>query len=117
MPRSTTNPVVVYDDSGRIIDANEPAASLVGTPLPQLRDMHVRDFFHPDDLPMLEERLRTMRPGDEVRIERWLRCCDGRYRRVRAKVKKRTIGGYRAEYEPITNDAVDLPERLTRETL
>ena len=112
MPTTTQNPVIVFDDAGRVIDANEAAAQLVEIPLPTLRRMHVRDFYHPDELPVVEARMRGMHAGEEVRIERWLRCCNGRYVRASVRVKKRTIGGYRFEYEPLSTETRDLPSRL-----
>ena len=111
MPTSTSNPVIVFDDAGRVIDANEAAAQLVGQSLQTLRRMHLRDLYHPDDLPAVEERLRTLRPGEESHAERWLRCCNGKYIRVRLTGKRRTIGGYRVEYEALSPDRVDLPSR------
>ena len=62
MPQSSTNPVFVYDDAGRVADANEAAAVLADIPLPKLRRMHLRDFFHPDELPITEERMRSLVP-------------------------------------------------------
>ena len=116
MPQSSTNPVFVYDDAGRVADANEAAAVLADIPLPKLRRMHLRDFFHPDELPITEELMRSLRPGEEQRFERWFRCCSGRYDRVTALVTRRTIGGYRAEYIPLSGKAVELPSRLDAAT-
>lgn len=97
MPLTTSNPVIVYDDAGRVIDANEAAAQLVGVPRDDLQRMHVRDFYHPDELSLVESHMRSLRLGDEGVVERWLRS-KGRYVRVRVKAKRRTIGGYRVEY-------------------
>ena len=116
MPQSSTNPVFVFDDAGRVADANEAAAALAEIPLPKLRRMHWRDFYHPDELPMIEQRVRSLRLGEEQRFERWFRCCDGRYVRVAALVTRRTIGGYRAEYIPLSGEAVELPSRLDTTT-
>jgi PAS domain S-box-containing protein len=112
MPQTTTNAVIVYDDAGRITEANEAAARLVGIPLARLRGMHMRDFFHPDELPEAEARLRTLRVGEEIRLQRWLRCCDRRYLRVGVTGTRRAIGGYRAEYVPLAPEPVELPARL-----
>lgn len=116
MPTTTTNPVILYDDAGRVVDANEAAAQLAEIPLETLRRMHLRDFYHPDELPLIEQRMRSLSLGEEVRVERWLRCCSGRYFRVNSIVKRRTIGGYRVEYQLLSNDPVDLPSRLSEET-
>jgi PAS domain S-box-containing protein len=112
MPGTTTNPVIVFDDAGRVMDANPAAAALTGTPLEQLRRMHLRDFYHPDELPDVERLLRTMRVGEEVRAERWLRCCNRRYLRVAVTGTRRAVGGYRVEYEPLASDPIDLPAGL-----
>jgi len=74
--------------------------------------MHSRDTYHPDELPGAVERMKRLLPGEEVRFERWMRCCNGRYVRVAAAVKRRTIGGYRAEYIPLSTERVELPARL-----
>ncbi len=111
MPHTTTNPVIVYDDAGRVTDANPAAARLVGVPLETLRRMHVRDFNHPDELAASEARMRTMRVGDEVHFKQWFRCCDRRYMRVAVTGIRRGTGGYRAEYVPLS-EPVELPDRL-----
>lgn len=98
MPRMTTNPVLVFDDAFRVVEANQSAAQLIGVPLRQLRGMHLRDFYHPTELAESEDRMRRLRPGDEVQFERWLRCFQRQYVRVTTTIKRRTIGGYRAEY-------------------
>lgn len=112
MPYRTPSPVIVYDEAGRVVDANEAAATLIGTPLGRLRGMHVRDFYHPDDLPELERWLRTSRPGQEVRLRRWMRCCNGRYRLVEVKGIRRLLGGFRAEYEALGEESEEFPGRL-----
>jgi len=112
MARATTNPLFVFDDSFRVLESNQAAADLVGVPLTQLRGMHLRDFYHADELPETEARMRSLRLGEKVRFERWLRCCNGRYVPIIAEVKRRTIGGYRAEYVPRATEPVDLPSRL-----
>ena len=101
----------MFDDAGRVLDANEAAAQLVQQPLHALKRMHLRDFYHPAELPALEEILRSLQPGEEVRSARWLRCCNGRYIRVLANGKRRTIGGYRVEYEPLSTEQMELPPR------
>lgn len=116
MPTRTATPVIVYDEAGRVVDANPAAAELTGIPLGRLRGMHMRDFFHPDELPAAEERIRTLRHGQENRFERWLRCCNGRYVRVAVTGTRRLIGGYRAEYVPL-GDSVELPTKLPPETM
>lgn len=111
MARFSPNPVFVLDDAFRVIESNQAAADLIGVPLDQLRGMHSRDFYHPDELPDTETRMRNLRLGQNVRFERWLRC-NGHYVRVAASVKRRTIGGYRAEYVPLSGEPVSLPARL-----
>lgn len=106
MPLTTSNPVIVFDDTGRVVDANEAAAQLVGFPRDQLQRMHVRDFYHPDELFLAEAYMRSLGLGDEGVFERWLRC-SSRYVRVRTKVKRRTIGGYRVEYELLSSERVE----------
>lgn len=112
MPGPTTNPEIVYDDAGRVLDANQAAAELTGIPLGRLRGMHMRDFHHPDELPATEERLRTMPYNKEFKHERWFRCCNRRYMRVTVTGSRRLLGGYRAVYVPITGEQVDLPAKL-----
>lgn len=112
MPQRTTSPVIVYDEAGRVVDANEAAATLLGTPLGRLRGMHVRDFYHPDDLPALERWIRASRPGEEVRLRRWLRCCNGRYREVEVTAVRRLIGGFRAEYRELGGESAEFPGHL-----
>ena len=112
MPQTTTKPVIVYDDSGRVVDANEAAAELLGVPLPTLRRMHLRDTYHPDELPAGERRMRTIRVGEEMRFERWFRCCDKRYVRVSVAGSRRATGGYRSEYTVLSEEPVALPSRL-----
>jgi PAS domain S-box-containing protein len=112
MPRTTTNPVIVFDDTGRVVEANPAAAELTGTPLEELRGMHLRDFYHPDELPDVERLLRVMPIDREIRAERWLRCCNRRYVRVAVKGSRRAVGGYRVEYEPLASESIDLPARL-----
>jgi PAS domain S-box-containing protein len=107
--------VIVYDAAGRVVDANPAAAELTGIPLGRLRGMHMRDFFHPDELAEAEERMRNLKVGDEVRTERWFRCCNRRYTRVMVIGTRRLIGGYRAEYVPLSQEHVDLPARLPKE--
>ena len=116
MPGPTTNPEIVYDEAGRVLDANLAAAELTGIPLGRLRGMHMRDFYHPDELPAAEERIRTMPLNKEVKYERWFRCCDRRYTRVAVTGKRRLLGGYRAVYVPISREPVDLPARLPEAT-
>lgn len=112
MPQRTTKPVIVYDEAGRVVDANQAAADLVGIPLGRLRGMHVRDFYHPDDLPGLERWIRTTRAGEETRLKRWLRCCNGRYKQVQVTGSRRLIGGFRAEYEPLGGESEEFPGKL-----
>lgn len=112
MPRETTNPVLVFDEAGHIVDANEAAAELIGVPLTDLLRMHLRDTYHPDELPGSEIRMRTLEVGEEVRFERWLRCCNRRYKRVAVVGRRLVFGGYRAEYRALTLEPVDLPSRL-----
>lgn len=109
MPYRTPSPVIVYDEAGRVVDANEEAAILVQTPLGRLRGMHVRDFYHPDDLPALERWIRSSRAGEEVRVQRWMRCCNGRYRQVEVKATRRLLGGFRAEYVPMGGESEEFP--------
>jgi hypothetical protein len=73
--------------------------------------MHSRDFYHPDELPDTEARMRNLRLGQKVRFERWFRC-NKHYVRVAASVKRRTIGGYRAEFVLLSHESVSLPARL-----
>ena len=115
MPHRTANPVIVFNDAGRVVDANEAAARMIGVKLADLRRMHLRDTFHPDELAEGEERLRNMRVGERVRVERWLRCCDRRYKRVAVEGTRRAIGGYRAEFTILSPEPVDLPSRLPLE--
>lgn len=115
MPKTTTNPVLVYDDTGRVIDANPAASVLTGIPLERLRGMHMRDFYHPDELPAAEERMRTTGIGEEAQFERWLRCCNRRYIRVAVTGSRLFFGGYRAEYVPLMDEPIDLPARLAGE--
>jgi len=89
MPGPTTNPEIVYDEAGRVLDANQAAAELTGIPLGRLRGMHMRDFHHPDELPAAEERIRTMPFNKPVTYERWFRCCNRRYTRVTATGSRR----------------------------
>lgn len=112
MPQRTTKPVIVYDEPGRVVDANQAAAEMLGIPLGRLRGMHVRDFYHPDDLPGLERWMRTSRRGEETRLERWLRCCDGRYKQVEVRGTRRLIGGFRAEYELLGGESAEFPGNL-----
>jgi PAS domain S-box-containing protein len=112
MPRTTTNPVIVYDAVGRVIDANPAAAALTGIPLEELRGMHMRDFYHPDELPAAEERMRTIGVGEAAQFERWLRCCNRRYIRVAVTGSRLFFGGYRAEYVPLMDAPIELPSRL-----
>ena len=112
MPSSGPNPIIVFDDSLRIVHANQAVTRLLGTPIEKLRGMHSWDTYHPDEMPGAAERMRRLLPGEEVRFERWMRCSNGRYVRVRALVKRRTIGGYRAEYVPLSTDRVELPAKL-----
>ena len=112
MPVPATNPEIVYDEAGRVLDANQAAAELSGIPLGRLRGMHMRDFFHPDELPASEERIRTMPFNKEVKYERWFRCCNRRYTRVTVTGARRLLGGYRAIYVPVTGEQVELPDRL-----
>jgi PAS domain S-box-containing protein len=112
MPYRTPSPVITYDEAGRVVDANEEAADLLKTPLGRLRGMHVRDFYHPDDLPTLERWLRTSRSGEEIRVRRWMRCCNGRYRQVDVKTTRRLLGGFRAEYVPTGEESADFPGKL-----
>ena len=37
MPGSTIKPEIVYDEAGRVLDANQAAAELTGIPLGRLR--------------------------------------------------------------------------------
>ena len=111
MAGTSPNPVFVLDDAFRVIESNQAAAELIGLPLEQLRGMHSRDFYHPDELPDTETRLRNLRLGQTVRFERWFRC-NGHYVRVAALLKRRTIGGYRAEYIRLSRESVSLPVRL-----
>lgn len=113
MPRHTTNPVIVFDDSGRVVDANEAAANLIEVPLADLRRMHLRDTYHPDELPAGEARLRNIEIGQEIEFERWLRCCNRRYVRVAVKASRRSVGGYRSEYRVLSAEPVDLPSKLS----
>ena len=115
MPGPTTNPEIVYDEAGRVLDANQAAADLTGIPLGRLRGMHMRDFHHPDELPAAEERIRTMPFNKPVTYERWFRCYNRRYTRVTATGSRRLLGGYRAVYVPVTGEQVDLPARLSAE--
>ncbi|QUH02303.1 EAL domain-containing protein [Saccharopolyspora erythraea] len=39
----------LFDDAGRLLDANVALTDLLGLPLPQLRDKMDRDFLHPSD--------------------------------------------------------------------
>ena len=112
MPGPTTNPEIVYDEAGRVLDANQAAAELTGIPLGRLRGMHMRDFHHPDELPAAEERIRTMPFNRDVTFERWFRCCNRRYMRVNVTGSRRLLGGYRAVYVPVTGEQVDLPNTL-----
>ena len=112
MPYRAPGPVITYDEAGRVVDANEEAAQLLQTPLGLLRGMHIRDFFHPDDLPNLEKWLRTSRAGEEVRGQRWMRCCNGRYRQVNVKATRRLLGGFRAEYVATGDESAEFPGRL-----
>lgn len=115
MPGPHTNPEIFYDEAGRVLDANQAAAELTGIPLGRLRGMHMRDFFHPDELPAGEERIRTLPFNKEVKYERWFRCCNRRYTRVTVTGSRRLLGGYRAIYVPVTGEQVDLPARLPAE--
>lgn len=117
MPQRTTKPVIVYDEPGRVVDANQAASDLLGIPLGQLRGMHVRDFYHPDDLPALERWMRSSRAGEENHLQRWLRCCNGHYKRVEVTAIRRLIGGFRAEYEPLGEESVEFPGHLPTEDL
>ena len=116
MPERTTNPEIVYDEAGRVLDANLAAAEFTGIPLGRLRGMHMRDFFHPDELPAGEERIRNLAFGDVTHHERWFRCCNGRYTRVAVTGSRRLLGGYRAVYVPLTGERVELPARLPVES-
>lgn len=115
MPRPDTNPEIVYDEAGRVLDANQAAAELTGIPLGRLRGMHMRDFFHPDELLEGEERIRTMPFNKVVKYERWFRCCNRRYTRVTVTGSRRLLGGYRAVYIPVNGEQVDLPAKLPLE--
>lgn len=86
----TTNPVIVFSDAGRILDANAAAARLIGVSPLALRGMYVVDPNHRDEL---QEGV-----AEEVKVWRRLRCGDGRYVRIDPTATRRTLRGYRIEF-------------------
>ena len=105
-------PTLIVNRAGQIISANEAAAGLMRSTRAELQSMHIRDTFHPDELPEGEARLRALKPGDEIQFERWLRCCDKRYVRIEARDRMLGDERYRITMRPLSTEPVDLPPRL-----
>ena len=105
-------PTLIVNRAGQIISANDSAAELMRATRAELQSMHIRDTFHPDELPEGETQLRALKPGDEVQFERWLRCCDKRYVRIEALARMLGDGRYRIKMRPLSTEPVDLPPRL-----
>lgn len=98
----TKNPVIVFNDAGRILDANAAAARLIGRPLLELRGMYVLDPYHCNGL---QEGV-----AEEVKVWRRLRCCDGRSVRIDPTATRRTQRGYRIEFR-VPSQPVELPTK------
>ena len=105
-------PTLIVNRAGQIISANDSAADLMRSTRTELQSMHIRDTFHPDELPEGEAHLGALKPGDEIQLERWLRCCDKRYVRIEARARMLGDGRYRITMRPLSTEPVDLPPRL-----
>lgn len=103
---------MVIDSAGRITFCSQAAADLMRMPRNELTRLHVRDLYHPDELPQGEARMRELQAGDAIEFVRWLRCCDKRYTRVRVKAHAMGNGKYRAEFEALS-EPTELPGRLS----
>ncbi|NWF69435.1 MAG: PAS domain S-box protein [Chloroflexi bacterium] len=70
--------LLVLDRYLRLVYANAAARALIGSP--PAGDKSARDYLHPDDWPVLEERLRTLRDANsQVLLFFRLRQADGRW--------------------------------------
>lgn len=98
----TRNPVIVFSDAGRILDANAAAAQLLGVSLFDLRAMYVLDPYHRDEL--------RDSVAEEVKVWRWLRCRDRRYVRLDPTATRRTQRGYRIEFR-VASQPIALPTK------
>jgi diguanylate cyclase (GGDEF)-like protein/PAS domain S-box-containing protein len=67
------------DMEGRIVDANQAFASMLGYTIPEFCKLQVTDFVHPDDAPGMWDAYREMISGDRegIRLEKRYRHRDG----------------------------------------
>ncbi|SDL98121.1 PAS domain S-box-containing protein/diguanylate cyclase (GGDEF) domain-containing protein [Oryzisolibacter propanilivorax] len=69
----------VDSESGRLVRANQRFCDIVGYTPEQVRQLHVQDLTHPDDLERSETQLRRLLAGEiaEYRLEKRYRRQDG----------------------------------------
>ena len=80
--------ITSHDTGGFIIAANPRACEIFGSALPEVLGKNVRDFTHPDDLDLLDERVQSVyrRERQAVTFEHRVRRPDGRPLWVRVTV-------------------------------
>jgi PAS domain S-box-containing protein len=69
--------ILVTDAHGGLLDANEVAAGLLGYSIDELRAMHSRDLFAPEELEAFPPRQEELQASRELRGERPFRRKDG----------------------------------------
>jgi PAS domain S-box-containing protein len=62
--------ILVTDDTGVMLDANEGAAAMLGYSVEELRAMHARDLFSAAQLESYPPRVELIRAGEAYRAER-----------------------------------------------
>ncbi len=83
--------IVHSDTTGRLVEANACFCRMTGYSLGELRELHARDLFLPEDLAASPLRFPELLAGKTLSSERRLRCKDGRLLPVEIRVKR--IGG------------------------
>jgi two-component system cell cycle sensor histidine kinase/response regulator CckA len=69
--------ILVSDGEGRLLDANEEAASMLWYSVDELRGMHARDLFEAGELAATPPRLEKLLEHKQLRAERPFRRKDG----------------------------------------